>query len=255
MSGAASPSTHRERDANDTGRAQSSVVGVALLLGATVVALGVLTASIGTLVDGQAARSDAERVAADFEGGLRPVETTGHRASEVRFADGDLRTVKRELRVLDGSGVVQKRIAVGALVYEHGEHRVTSVAGAVVRSRGETAWLVSEPPIAGSKSTGVLVVGAAKLNASDVAVGGSRTTVHLESNVSHERTAFSTGRYGVAVETETPAVFERYFEERGASVSRRHYDSDGVPSVVASFPGRRRAYLVVHDMRLEVDSG
>jgi hypothetical protein len=38
-------------------------------------------------------------------------------------------------------------------------------------------------------------------------------------------------------------------------VTRRDVDGDGVPSVVAQFPGDREGYLVVHDMHLEVNGG
>jgi hypothetical protein len=240
-----------ETTTSGMGRGQSSVVGVALLLGATVLALGALTASVGTLVDGQTASADAERVADDFEDALRPVETTGYRSETVRFGDGTLRTVERKLRVLDSSGVVET-VDVGGLVYERGDHRVVAVAGAVVRSHGDSAWTVDPPPVVGSKATDSLVVGAGKLNASDGAVGGG-ATLRLETNVSHDRRALGPGQYAVAIETAVPGAFERVFEERGATVTRRDFDGDGVPSVVAAYPGRREAYLVVHDMRLEVN--
>lgn len=235
-------------------RGQSSVVGVALLLGATVIALGVLTASVGTLVDGHTARSDAERVAQDFDDLLRPVETTGHRSGQVRFADGTLRTVERDLRVRDSTGR-EVHTEIGAAVFEHGNRRVTSVAGAVVRGVKDNAWMVDPPPIFGSRSNGVLVVGAAKLNGSGQAVGGERVTARLSTNVSHERRTLGRETYEVAVETAVPGPFERVFEERGATVYRQDIDGDGVESVVAAFPGRRQAYLVVHDMRLEVGDG
>jgi len=250
------PTPRRNRGTNPKSheRGQSSVVGVALLLGATVVALGVLTASVGTLVDGQTARTDAERVAADVEESLRPVETTGHSTGEIRFADGRLHTVERDLRVVNDSGVVAA-VEVGGLVYERGDHRVVSVAGAVLREEGESAWAVRDPPIFGSTATEVLVVGAAKLNASDLAIGGDRASVRVETNVSHDRRTLPVDEYAVAVETESPDALAAAFEGRNATVDRRHFDSDGTPSVVATFPSRRQAYLVVHDMRLEVGDG
>ncbi|MFB6151144.1 MAG: type IV pilin [Haloarculaceae archaeon] len=243
----------------DSHGAQSSVVGVALLLGATVVAVGVLTASVGALVDGHAARADARRVAADLDDALRPVETTGHRTGTVRFADGGLHTVEREVRVFEGYGLGRRRVAtvrVGGLVYDRGERRVRSVAGAVTRGRGEAAWTTAPPPIFGSEANGVLVVGVAKLNASGGAIGGSDVTARISTNVTHDRRTLGTGRYAVAVETAVPAAFEAALRDRGASsVERRDFDGDGVPSVLAAFPGTRRAYVVVHDMRLEVSDG
>jgi len=235
-------------------RGQSSVVGVALFLGATVVALGVLTASVGVLVEGHAARADADRVAADLQSGLRPVESTGHRAATVRFGGGRLYTAERQVRVSDATGTVAN-VDIGALVYENGDRRVAAVAGAVVRGRGENAWFVESPPVVGSASNGVLVVGAANLSATPSSVGGGQVTARLATNVTHDRRSLGPGRYEVAIETEAPAAFERYFVDRGASVSRVDLDGDGIVSVVAEFPGRRRAYLVEHRMRLEVSNG
>ncbi|MFB6206451.1 MAG: type IV pilin [Haloglomus sp.] len=249
MTRAAGPVEDRRR------RGQSSVVGVALLLGATVVALGVLTASVGTLVSGHAARADADRVAADMDDALRPVETTGHRTGEVRFAKGSLRTVERDLHVLK-NGTHEATVPVGGLVYARGDRRVRSVAGAVVRGRDDSAWPVDEPPIVGSEQTEVLVVGAPMLNASDGSVGGGRIRAELATNVSHDRRYLGRGSYEVAVETTVPGAFETAFEELGASsIDRRDVDGDGLASVVATFPGVRRGYLVVHDMRLEVRDG
>jgi hypothetical protein len=245
----------RRVDDKPIGRGQSSVVGVALLLGATVVALGVLTASVGTLVSDHAARADAERVAADMDDALRPVETTGHRTGEVRFAEGSLRTVERDLHVFK-NGTHEVTVPVGGLVYARNERRVRSVAGAVVRGRDDNAWPVDGPPVVGSEQTDVLVVGAAALNASDGAVGGDRVRAELETDVSHDRRYLGRGTYEVAVETAVPTAFESALRERGAtSVARRDVDGDGLPSVVATFPGIRRGYLVVHDVRLEVSDG
>lgn len=63
-------------------RGQSHVVGVALLLGISVVALGSLTVVVGSLVDAGTASANAMRVADEMDGALRPVETTGHRTPE-----------------------------------------------------------------------------------------------------------------------------------------------------------------------------
>jgi hypothetical protein len=233
-------------------RGQSHVVGVTLLLGITVIGLTVLTAGIGTVVQENAATADADRVATDLAAALDPVETTGRHSGEVSFAGGRLRTVERDLRVLDGSGVRQ-RVAVGGLVFESGDHRVAYVADAIVRGRGEQAWLRDPPPLTTSRAGGVLIVSAARLNTSDVAVGGEgTTTATLNARVGHDRTTLGNGTYRVAIETTTPAPFARWLRERGAAVSRRDFDGDGVPSVVGRFHGERVGYLVVHDMHLEV---
>lgn len=239
-------------------RAQSNVVGVALLMGVVVISLASLTATIGAIVEQNAATADATRVASDFDRALAPVEATGVHRGRVSFSDGRLRTVERELRVLNESGV-RRRIEVDGLVFTAGERRVAFLAGAVVRGRGENAQLYAPPPITASRTSGdggVLVVGAPRLGASSVSVeaNGGTTTV-LRSNVSHDRRPLGNGTYRVAVETATPTVWESYFRERNASVGRSDFDGDGVTSVVAEFPGERVGYLVVHDLRVEVGYG
>ena len=233
-------------------RAQSHVVGVAILLSMTLLAIAGITAGLGAVVDDSAANADAERVASDLDATLQPVETTGVHRGTVRFGDGDLRTVERDLRVLNDSGVV-RAVDVDALVYEVGDRRVAFQAGAIVQGTGEGASLARRPPIVAAPNAGNLIVGAPRLGGEVTASG--RTERTLRTNVSHERTALGEGRYRVAVETTTPAAWVAAFETRNATVvaTDRDLDGDGVGSVVARFPGRRTAYLVVHEMRLEAE--
>jgi hypothetical protein len=248
------PADGTDRGANR--RAQSNVVGVALLLGITVLSLAGLTAAVGTVVEHHAAEADATRVAAQLDDGLDPVETTGPRRIRVAFGSGRLETVRRDIRVLDSTGV-RRRIRAGGLVYRNGDHRVAFAAGAVVRGRGAESSLVDPLSITATREAGgVLVVGAPRLNATGQAIAGTRgVTATLRTNVSHERTALGDDTYSVAVETDAPNAIERSFLRLNASVTRRDFDGDGVESVVGQFSGRRTAYLVVHDLDLEVTDG
>jgi hypothetical protein len=231
-------------------RGQSEVVGVAVLLGVTMLSLGVVTATIGGVVQQQAASADAARVSTDFESSLRPVAATGDHRGSVSFAEGELVVVDRDVRILAGGRTV-RRLSAGALVYRDGGRRVAFLAGAIVRGRGEGARFQRAPPI--SADSDVLVAGVPTLNHSGAtAVSGDRTTVPLRTNVTHRRHALGRGTWRLAVETETPAPWTAYVRRHGATVSTRDFDGDGVESVVATFPGRRTAYLVVHAMHLEV---
>lgn len=232
-------------------RGQANVVGVALLLGLTVASLGVLTAGIGAVVQDNAATADTRRVATDLDGALRPVEVTGRHQGRVSFAEGRLRTVERDLRVLNESGVV-RRVRVGGLVFTAGDRRVAFVAGAITRGPRSGAALFSPPPV--TVGPDVLVVGAPRLNGT-VAVAGDDVTTTLRTDVTHERSRLGNGTYRVAIETESPGPLARRFERQGATVTRRDIDGDGVPSVVARFPGTRRGYIVVHDLNVEVAHG
>jgi hypothetical protein len=218
------------------------------------IALGTLTASVGTVVDHHAASADANRVAADLDGALRPVETTGAHRGRVSFTEGRLRTVEREVRVLDGGGM-RATVDADALRFETGRRSVTALAGAIVTRDPGSAALYRRPPITSSRSAGVLVVGVAALNGS-VNVGGTGGGVVLATRVTHGRTHLGNGTFRVAVETDAPEPWERFFERQNATVlPRRDFDGDGVESVVARYPGNRTGYLVTHDVRVEVRGG
>jgi len=236
-------------------RAQSNVVGVALLLGIAVISMAALTAAVGGLVQHNAASADAARVATALDDALEPVETTGQHSDTVRFTSGRLSTVDREIRVLDASGV-RATVDVGSLVFEAGDRRVTYVGDAIVRRSGGSAWLHDGPPITATARGDVFVASVARLNVSNVGVGGTgETTVTVRTRVTHNRTALGTGSFGIAVETAAPGPLERWFRDRNATVSRRDFDGDGTESVVGRFPGNRTGYLVVHDMHAEVNGG
>lgn len=231
-------------------RAQANVVGVALLLAITTISLGALTAGVGTVVESNAAAADANRVADSFAD-LRPSKSTGVERHELAFGQGSLRVVDRTVRVLDGEEVIATHEA-DALVFETGDRRVALLAGAVVRGSGDAARVAERPPI--STADSLLVVGLPVLNASGPgSVSGSGATrLTLRTDTTHDRRDLGDGRYRVAVETTTPAAWERYFGAENVETTRRDFDDDGVPSVVATYAGERTAYLVVHDAALEV---
>ena len=249
--------SRRPDSQSDRSRAQANVVGVALLLGVVVVALGSLTASVGTVVEQNAASADATRVAADFGRALAPVEATGTNRGRVSFTEGEMRTEPRELRVLNDTGVV-RTVAVDALVFTGGQRRVAFLAGATVRGRPGNARIRSPPPITASRDggpNGVLVVGAPKLGGSVAVSGTGGVSFLLATNVTHRRTNLGNETFRVAVETATPDAWARQFESQNATTTTRDFDGDGTTSVVARYPGRRVGYLVVHEMRLEVHDG
>jgi len=237
------------------GRAQSHVVGVVLLLGITTIALGGLTTVVGEIIDGQTATADERRVANALDSEFRPVEETGPNRVDVRFSEGRLATVERELRVLTDSGV-RREIAIGGLVYTSGTNRVGFVGGAITRGKPGNAWLVRGPPVTVTRDNDTLVVGAVTLGEQGAAVGGSGgVTARLRTNVTHERTALPRADYRIAVETATPEPLARYLRDRGLATTRRDIDGDGVPSVVAGVEGQQELQLVVHRTNTEVAGG
>lgn len=235
-------------------RAQSHVVGVALMLGVAVLALGTLTAGVGTLVDSQTASADAQRVADGFDRALTGAEHTGTASYDIAFSEGTIRTENRTIRVLS-NGTVVETVEAGAVVYDHDEGRVIGLAGAVVRDSGNT-FLSDPPSIAHSSRTAVLVVGVPTLGTDRTSIsGGDGVTATVRTNVTHDRRELGVGNYAVAIETTTPAPFRRYFEEEGATVTTRSFPGDAHDSLVADFSGLRQGYLVVHNLSLEVSNG
>jgi hypothetical protein len=233
-------------------RGQSNVVGVALLLSVTVVAMGGLTVGIGTVVQENAESADVRRVADGMADALRPVETTGADRGRISFDGGRLSTVEREVRVANATAT--RVVDVGALVYEDGDRRVAFLSGAVTVGTGRSSQVYRRPPITANYRSEVLVVGAARLGAGSVGRSGEgATTAVLRTNVSHDRETLGEGRYRVGVETVATGAWRRAFQRVNATVvGLRDPDGDGVDSVVARFPGERRAHLVVHEMNLEV---
>jgi len=241
----------RENDSVRLSRAQSHVVGVALLLAITTVSLGALTAGVGTVVEGNAAAADADRVA-DSLASIEPSEATGVERHELSFGEGSLTVEPRTVRLLDSDGVVVSHRA-DALVFEAGDRRVTYLAGGVARGSGNASRLGESPPVA--TGDGLLLVGLPVLNASGTAsVSGQSVTATLRTDTSHERRELGESEYRLAVETATPGAWAAYFAGENATVSRRTFDGDKHRSVVADFRGERTAYLVVHDARLEVET-
>ncbi|WP_435195956.1 DUF7289 family protein [Natronomonas sp. EA1] len=230
-------------------RGQSHVLGVAILLGVSVVAMGSLTAIIGAVVEENAGHADATRVADSLDGAIDPVATTGTRRGQVSFTEGRLHTVERELRVLRDGRVVET-LDANALVFASGRDRAAFAAGAVIRGGPGRADLHTPPPVTVGPET--LIVGAPVINGTASVSGTGGVTVHLTTTVTHERRDLGNGTYAVAIETTTPRPWNETFHAKGATLSTRDFDGDGVDSVVATFDGERRAYLVVHDLALEV---
>jgi hypothetical protein len=236
-------------------RAQSHVVGIVLLLGITTIALGGLSTVVGGIIDGQTATADERRVASALDSEFRPVEETGPNRIDVRFSEGRLATVERQLRILNGS-VVRREIDIGGLVYTSGSNRVGFVGDAITRGTPGNARLIRGPPVTVTRDNNTLLIGAVMLGERNLSVGGSGgVTARLGTNVTHNRTSLPRADYRVAIETETPDPLARHLRGRGLGTTTRDIDGDGVPSVVASVAGNQELQLVRHRTNTEVASG
>ena len=228
-------------------RAQSTPVGVAVLLAVTVVSMSVLTVAVGSVVQEGASEAETRDATAAIHAAL-DTDRSGPAERRLALHEGRLRTVERSVRVLAGTSVAFER-SVGGLVFAAGDRRVRYVAGATVRDGGTGAALVAAPSLSVRGRT--LFVGLPVLDASAVAVDGPGT-VALRTNVTHDRRHLTGGGFAVAIETRTPAVWDRWADDIGATTTRRSFDNDGVPSVVVRFPDTDDVYVFVHELQLEV---
>ena len=230
-------------------RAQSSIIGVAVLVAVTVLSVGALTMAAGTFVSDGVAASNAQRVADDLDR-----IDDGDGATRIEFSRGTLRVEPRTVRLLRG-GITVVGVEADALVYESGGRRVTSLNGLVVDGRGNQSRTRGPLPVVAGD--GRLLVDIVALNASgSTAVGGSDpVSVTVRTNATHEYRTFEEDRYAVAIETATPGAWDRAFAAAGLERSRRDFDGDGVPSVVVSVPESVVVDLAVHDLRTVVRRG
>ncbi|MFB6304712.1 MAG: archaellin/type IV pilin N-terminal domain-containing protein [Haloferacaceae archaeon] len=230
-------------------RGQSSVVGVALLVAVTVVALAGMTAAVGTVLEDRADAATADRAAVAFEEALAP---TGRGQSRERVAlpGGDVRVAERSVRVLGSDGTVVT-YRTNALVYDADGRRAVYENGAVLRVGSGGASVEGDRPVRvsdGHVFVSVVVLGAAP------GEGSTAESVTLRTNATHADRTLEAGDYRVAVETAAPDARAERLAAVGTT-TRRDVDGDGVPSVVVDPAGSGPTHVLVHRLRLEVTAG
>ena len=236
-------------------RGQSHVVGVALLLGITVVALGTLTAGIGAMVGSNAATAETTRVADDLADGLGPIDREERVDARITFAEGSIGAESRTVRIGDPNGTV-RTIETDAVVYDRGDRRVSYHGGAVVRETRSGVVLEREPPIAAGPDPGDPVfLGIPVVDAGSTTVSGTGgVDVAIDGTVDHDRERLANDTTELAIETPTPTAWELALEDTPATVvtTQRRYDGDEHPSVVISFPTERDWYLLTYEAEVEL---
>lgn len=238
--------------AADVSRAQSNVVGVALLLGVGVVAIGLLTASVGGLVDAQLSTADADAATNGLTSLRDGVFEGSNESHPIRVTDGDLSRVNRTVRV-ESEGGVSRTYDADGYVATFGGHRVAFVGGAVVRGTRANARLVTPVPLSFAGDAAFLPLPA--LTAASTDGGGLGGGAELRATATRTVTTLPTDSYTVAVETTTPDAWERSFERQGFATTRTDFDGDGVPSVAATVPDERTFALARYNLTVVVDRG
>jgi hypothetical protein len=229
------------------GRAQSTVVGVALLVALTVVAVAGTTAAVGTVIEDRAAAAGADRAVAAFDDALA-TGRSGPGRERLALPGGDLRVVERTVRIRGGGVAVA--VEVGGLVYETdaGGRRVAAVAGTTLRASPAGARLVGRPPVRARGDdlfVSIAVLGAEPGTALDAGAATVRT------NVSHERRRLPSTGYRIAVESRHPTAWTDRLDRLGPTTVR-DIDGDGTPSAIVEPRTAGPLRLVIHRLGAEV---
>ncbi|MFO8115191.1 MAG: hypothetical protein R6U01_07495 [Halorubrum sp.] len=214
-------------------RAQSEVIGVVLLLGLTITAVGV-TVALGstTLADVQSS-ADVQRI----EGAMTQVDSkaslvahSGSTSQRVRLDPGR----NADVRVDDEAGVMRieaeaendagdletttKNVTLGAIVYERGDDRVAYQGGGVWRSNGDGSWMVSPPEFHYRGDT--LTLPLVTIDGVDGRLGDAAvvtgTSDHPEGLFPSENVSnpLLGGNVTITVESEYAEAWGRFFETR-----------------------------------------
>ena len=218
---------------NGSDRAQSEVIGVVLLLGLTITAVGVTVALGSTAVSDVQSSADVQRI----EGAMTQVDSKaslvahgGSTSQRVRLdpsrnadvrVDGDAGTMRIEVEAKNETGGVEtvtKNVTLGAIVYERGGERVAYQGGGVWRANDDGSWMVSPPEFhyRGDTLTLPLVtIEGANGRLGDAAVVTGRSE-HPEGLFPSENVSnpLLGGNVTVTVESEYAQAWGRFFETR-----------------------------------------
>ncbi|WP_096390789.1 DUF7289 family protein [Halopenitus persicus] len=269
-----------------TGRGQSTVVGVTLLIAITVTSLGLITAGAGVVIEEHARAIGMETTTADLTDAIDATARGGRTTASVRLSGGRIDTIDRTVRVHDGDGWQSLEANGIRYVPNSGNQRVVSVAGLVVREYGDGAIAVRDPALlvgedafvatipvirgGGAVGAGSRTAGRADGRAVDGTIDASGGTARLRMVVDHDERDLGTGPVRIAIETSTPAAVERAIRRTGdraaandpeadpsLSIDRRRFAGDDYGSVVVTVDGDREGYLLVRtiDLDLEVTNG
>lgn len=235
-------------------RGQANVVGVAVLVGLTMLGVAAVIAGVGTVVDSAASEASTAAVAGDLDALLESAVRHHRGSSTIQLHGGRLEPTTRQVQVThDGDPVVER--AIGGLRYRGPDGRgvVTVLNGAIVRSDGRRRQVKQPPRVTVTdRSTGSLMIGIVDLQWHGPSTAARNGALAVETTRDVRRHRAAPASLQVSVETAMPVQWEEWFRNHGATVSRSDTDADGITTVQASF-GNRSLYVVVYEVELIAD--
>lgn len=246
-------------------RGQTNTAGLALLILLVVLALGALTAGIGSVIHTGATAVETERVADELGEAIDPAPETASETT-VEIGAGTVTTDQRSVRVIDGETasftpgnqtveVIDHQMA-SVVDYTIDDRQATVFGGGVFLDDGDGSRLHTRPGlIADEDPGGFLIVGVPQIQApQSVLAEPGEPTVTVQTAVEPDRRVVGTQQYYLGIETEHADAWAQYLEELGATVvtTNARFDEDQHDSVVATFSGNRTVEIIEYRIELEV---
>jgi len=243
----------------------SGIVGIIITVIVTVTVLGGLMAGVGLVIQDSASSVHTEQLATEFAGAIAPAETIGHTSTEFTVDRGAVYTAPRQVRLLTSGQdrfepgratvTVAETIRSDTVVYARSTGQIVVHAGAAYYTGGDTPQTIRRPEVITRGSKRPVVIGIPAIRADEVGVSVSeRTTIHVETTVTHRHVDLGDRPTYLAVETTEPRFWQAYFADRTPTVitTRARFEGDQEDSVIIRLPADRPVTLVVHTVNLEV---
>lgn len=248
-----------------TRRGQTNAAGLALLILLVVLALGALTAGIGSVIHTGATTVETERVADELGEALNPVSgTSGNMTVEV--GTGTVTTEQRSIRLVDKEStgfdpgnqtveIIDQQPAT-AVQYSINDRRATVFGSGVFLTDQDDSDLYQRPHlIVDDDPEGILIIGIPHIEADQTVLAGpDKTTLNMQTAVDYNRQKVDHQQFYLGIETQHPQAWEQYLKELDATVvtTSAHFDDDQHESVIVTFNGSRTVEIIDYTIDLEV---
>jgi hypothetical protein len=223
-------------------RGVSDVVSYVLVFSLITASVGVVTVvGFEAIDDRQAAErvNNVERAFDVFAANMENVYRDGapRRATEMRLAGGSLGLGEPVVITIEAANGDNVTVSSNPLVYRDGDTEIVYIAGAVLRSEGDSSVMLRDPPFRTDTTT-------ASFPIVDTYVSSGTTTVSSDGTIRVASAARgvnttvpssfgSSGAYNVTVESSRSDAWERYFDAQPNTNILVH-DSDRVVAEVTT---------------------
>jgi flagellin-like protein len=229
-------------------RGVEGIIGVAVLLMVTVLAVGGLTSVMGSMVTGGVAHAEVATVSGTLTMVTAAADDPTMRTMVVR--SGTLSTDTLNLEITGGDITVAEQVA--ALRYRTDDHGVSSEFGTQIHTIDGEPVRVSGHRIRRADNRLLVGVPSVRLREVDtVATNGQAVRLGLLPRVDVDHRRLPPARYRLHLETAHPSVWQQILEGVGAEVHTRAA-AGGTARVSATFDEPVSIEIITETIELEV---